>query len=90
MFENEKLMYKSKNFLEPRTFKESNRQNDQSQVLTYGTKSLVENKTESAKKIVLQKFKILKKGGKIIKKPYKVVIKKTLAPSGTQKQLLTE
>jgi len=54
-------------------------------VLKYATKSLLENKTEGVKKIVLHKVKIFKKGGKIIKKPYKVVIKKTLIPRGAKK-----
>jgi hypothetical protein len=59
-------------------------------VLKYATKSLLENKTEGVKKIVLHKVKIFKKGGKIIKKPYKVVIKKTLTPRGAKKLRLTE
>lgn len=44
-----------------------------------------EQKSEGVKKIVFHKFKIYKKGGKIIKKPYRVVIKKTLTPSGVKK-----
>jgi hypothetical protein len=54
-------------------------------MLKYETNRLIEQKSEGVKKIVFHKVKIYKKGGKIIKKPYKVVIKKTLTPSGVKK-----
>ena len=60
------------------------RTTDEAQVLKYATKSLLDDKSEGVKKIVFHKVKIFKKDGKIIKKPYKVVIKKKLR--GTKKE----
>lgn len=40
-------------------------------MLNYATKSLMESKPESVKKIVVHKVRIIKKDGKIIKKHYK-------------------
>jgi hypothetical protein len=54
-----------------------NKQRD-SKILKYATKRLLEDKPANVKKIVVHKVKIIKKDGKLIKKPYKIVIKKAL------------
>lgn len=60
-------------------------------MLKAATKSLMEDKPETVKKIVVHKVKIIKQDGKIIKKPYKIVFKKSAkSPSAKPAKIETQ